>query len=222
MGHGKFDQCQYDATAKHGFYLGAYVYDKRDIKRGRGKVIGWGDNDVSNYDYGGSWNNLQVLFKDGKLEWKRPNDLLVDETQTATKVLYDPTSGFAAREREGTGDVAFGFGPETTGRHFGGTVCAVIGLETQCVQYRTGDGVLLGNDATRGSFSEARCSAWHGGYFEHTILKGDDAKPWKFLALKNAQRVANPRKAPMCTAASGTRIKSEPGLLSKEKSSGNL
>eukprot|EP00947_MAST-08B_sp_MAST-8B-sp1_P003675 g3675.t1 len=88
----------------------------------------------------------------------------------------------------------------TPGRHFGGVLCVVVGLQTQCAYYSAGVGVLMSSDGTASSSTAAKvegtggatCSAWEGGYFR-TALVDNTKDNWQFLAMKYAQKEARQR-----------------------------
>ena len=180
------DQCQYDVSAKRGVYLNSEVWEKSNPPSSswrRGRITGW-QNDAYPYDTGGNSNDIQVQWENKhSWKWAHPQDVLVSKSRGTNIAVnsnggapYEPTSGEPF------------FNHQSDGRHFGGVICAVAGMEQKCVQYRTGLGVLQEDDGVNSWNSNARCSAWAGGYLDHEQVIGDDLRPWRFLTSKYVQR----------------------------------
>jgi hypothetical protein len=134
-----------------------------------------------------------------------------DIPRNADRNLRYPIKNWKKKEnREGF------FNGESDGRHYGGVLCAVEGLDTKCVQFRSGLGVLLDDEATKSAYRQARCSAWAGGYFDAETLEGKELEPWSFLVSKYVQRDSRPDPLPFCSPGNKG-VTTSKGLLASLK-----
>jgi hypothetical protein len=117
-----------------------------------------------------------------------PHNGISTQANNGERCSYSASSGYTDGKHD----------ENSPGRHFGGVLCTVVGVQSSCVYYRTGLGALMGEETWSPnpfdhSADFSTCSAWGGGYFKVERVSKQDAF-WNFLAFKYAQSLVQTRQ----------------------------